>query len=152
MFGSTPGADAHVEALSEKYKRKKWLLYHLRDAGIRGLQLYKLYCCYIRSVFEYCSLEYHLLLNEGQELSLERLQRHALRVCFGPDRPVEEVMEQYGISTLKERRVRRCDSFIRKATANPRFGPAWFPPRGGQSMTEIEERDLGDSGNNCQEI
>ena len=49
-FGSAPGAGAHVEAIEEKYKTKKWMLYHLRDAGFRGLQLFKLYSCFVRSV------------------------------------------------------------------------------------------------------
>ena len=141
-FGSSPGAEAHVEALCDKYKRKKWLLHHLWEAGIREEQLYKLYCCYIRSIFEYCTPVYHPLLNKRQEQALERLQRHALRVCFGADRPVEEWMEQYSISTLKNRRIRKCDSFIRKAAANPRFGPAWFPPRGEQSMSLRSRREI----------
>ena len=67
---------------------------------------------------------------------------HALRVCFWSDRPVEEWMEQYAISTLKDRRIRRCDSFIRKAAANPRFGPIWFPPRGEQSMSLRSRREI----------
>ena len=54
-FGSSPGAGAHVEAIGEKYRKKKWMLYHLRDAGFTGDHLYKLYCCYVRSMIEYCS-------------------------------------------------------------------------------------------------
>ena len=30
---------------------------------------------------------------------------------------------------LKTCRARRCDVFLRKALANPRFGMKWFPPR-----------------------
>ena len=87
-FGSSPGVGAHVKSIGEKYGRKKWMLYHLRDAGFRGFHLFKLYCCYVRSMIEFCFPVYHPLLNQGQELYLERLQRHALRVCFGYDRPV----------------------------------------------------------------
>lgn len=77
-FGSTPGAGEHIESIAEKYKKKKWMLYHLRDAGFKDTHVFKLYCCYLRSMIEYCSP-----LNQGQDLYLERLQRHALRVCFG---------------------------------------------------------------------
>ena len=63
--GSSPGAGARVVALEEKCKRKKRMLYHLRDAGFRGPQLFKLYCCYVRSVFEYCSPVYHTMLTQG---------------------------------------------------------------------------------------
>ena len=42
LVGSTLGAGAHVESIAEKYKRKKWMLYHLRDAGFKGTHLFKL--------------------------------------------------------------------------------------------------------------
>ena len=129
-FGKTPTASGHVAALVERYKRKKWMLYHLRDAGFKGDNLFRLYACYVRSILEYCSPVYHSLLTKGQEVQLKRLQRHAIRVCHGFEVPVEEHMEARGISTLRDRRVRRLDGFIRKAAANPRFS-SWFPPREG---------------------
>ena len=63
------------------------------------------------------------MLTQGQEDYLVRLQRHALRICFAYDRPDEEWKDHFNISTLKERRIRKCDSFIMKVAANPLFGP-----------------------------
>ena len=126
-----PGAVAHLESIEDKYMRKKWMLYHLRNAGFKGMQLFKLYCCHIRSMIEYYSPVYHSLLNKGQEASLKRLKRHALRVCFGYETPVEEWMQQLNIATLKDRRSRRCDAFLKKAASNPLFAPSWFPAREG---------------------
>ena len=40
-FRTSPNAGRHVEAIEDQYKRKKWMLYHLRDAGIKGKQLYR---------------------------------------------------------------------------------------------------------------
>ena len=130
-FGASPNAEAHVGALADKYKRKKWMLHHLRDAGFRGGTLFKLYCCYIRSILDYCTPVYHSLLTAGQELQLERLQRHAIRVCYGSELPVEDVMAAQCIETLKARRERRCDKFIRKAATDTRFGTRGFRPRDG---------------------
>ena len=127
-FGTSPGAAAHVEGLCQRYRTKKWMLYHLRDAGFRGDVLFKLYACYIRSILEYCSPVYHSLLNCGQSGQLERLHRHAIRVCYGYETLVEETMEARAIETLETRRERRVDKFIKKAASNPRFGH-WFPPR-----------------------
>ena len=104
--------------------------YHLRDSGFKGRQLFRLYCCYIRSIIEYCSVAYHALLSRGQEEHLERLQRHAIRLCFGHVRPVEDIMSKECIESLRDRRLRRADAFIRKSVANPRFGPRRFPARG----------------------
>ena len=82
-FGEDPGAGAHVAAVTEKFKRKVWMLYKLRGAGFKGVPLFKLYCCYLRSIVEYCSVVYHPMLTRGQAWDLERLQRLAVRICFG---------------------------------------------------------------------
>ena len=143
-FGSDGGAGEHVGAIEDMFRRKKWMLYHLRDAGLKGAVLFGLYCCYIRSSIEYCSAAYHSLLNAGQAERLESLHRHAIRTCFGHHREVEEVMAEFNIETLEQRRIRRCDAFIRKAASNPRFNRRWFPPREGErpglrSRREIQE-------------
>ena len=85
VFGSKPTAAAHVEHLLEKFRVKVWLLFHLKEAGIKEDRLFRLYCVYIRSILEYCSPVYHSLLTAGQAETLERLQRHAARVCYGND-------------------------------------------------------------------
>ena len=128
VFGSDPNASAHIDHLVEKFRIKVWLLYHLREAGIREDRLFKLYCVYIRSILEYCSPVYHSLLTAGQAETLERLQRHAARICYGNDE-IREVMRQKGIATLESRRMERVDRFIQKAVSDVRFGPLWFPKR-----------------------
>ena len=144
-FGSDGGTEEHVGAIEDMFRRwKKWMLYHLRDAGLRGAVLFGLYCCYVRSSIEYCSAAYHSLLNAGQSERLESLHRHAIRTCFGHHRDLEEVMAEFNIETLEQRRIRRCDAFIRKAAMNPRFSRRWFPPRAGdrpglRSRREIQE-------------
>ena len=128
-FGSSPGVQKHIEAICTKFRTKVWMLYNLRRSGFSGRQLYRLYCCYLRSCIEYCSAVYHAMLTKGQEEALERLHRHAVRICYGFEVDVWEIMAEQGIESLKDRRVRRCDAFIRKAVKSPRFGPKWFPPR-----------------------
>ena len=132
-FGPTPSAGYHVDAIREDYRAKVWMLFHLHESGIRGDNLYKLYCCYIRSRIEYMSVAYHSMLLSGQAEALERLHRYALRVCFGFDRDIRTVMAEKGIEHLHERRGRRVDSFITKAANNPRFAH-WFPGREAGAM------------------
>ena len=141
-FGTAPNAGRHVEEIEAQYKRKKWMLYHLRDAGIREKQLYRLYCCYVRSSIEYCSAVYHALLNRGQEERLESIHRHALRICFGTNRQIEEIMTENGIETLSEKRKRRCDSFVTKAVHNDRFKDRWFPKRETVPWALRERREI----------
>ena len=82
-FGPSPSVEFHVDAIREEYRRKVWLLFHLHEAGIRGNNLFRLYCVYIRSRIEYLSSAYHSMLLVGQAEALERLHRYAVRVCFG---------------------------------------------------------------------
>ena len=71
---------------------------------------------------------YHSLLTAGQAEALERLQRHAARICYGND-GIREVMARKGIETLEARRVARVDRFIQKTVSDVRFGPIWYPRR-----------------------
>ena len=144
-FGCKPGAAAHVWAIEERFRRKVWMLYHLRDSGFKGRQLYRLYCCYIRVIIEYCSVVYHPMLTGGQEEDLERMHRLAVKICFGFDAPTDAVMQTQGIESLRARRTRRCDVFLRKAIKSPRFGPAWFPKRRGEQRDLRRRREIQES-------
>lgn len=83
--------------------------------------------CFLRTAIEYCSVVYHPMLTMEQENELEKLNRLAARTCFGSDLPTDDIMALNCIESLKERRIRRCDSFLRQALASPIFGPKWFP-------------------------
>ena len=93
------------------------------------MSLFRLYCCFVRSVIEYCSPVYHSMLTVGQSKELERMNRQAVRICFGYETTVEEICEHHGIETLEQRRIRRLDSFIVKALGNERFKASWFHVR-----------------------
>lgn len=58
-FGRDPGVRCHVRAIEEKINTKIWVLYKLPSAGFKGGQLYRPYCCYLRSIIEYCLVIYH---------------------------------------------------------------------------------------------
>ena len=141
-FGEDPGAGAHVTAVTEKFKKKVWMLYKLRGAGFKGVPLFKLYCCYLRSIVEYCSVVYHSMLTRGQAWDLERLQRLAVRICFGGNRDTNAIMSENLIQPLEDRRRRRCDAFLRKAFSHPRFGARWFPPRRGTARDLRRRRSI----------
>ena len=140
-FGDRPDAAMHVAQIRERFRTRIWMLYHLRRAGFRNRQLYRLYCCYLRTVIEYCAVVYHSMLTRGQEDDLERLHRQAIRTCYGNDVDVRRVMEREEIETLQDRRLRRCDGFIRKAAANPSFSD-WFRRRPGSGHWLRQRRNV----------
>ena len=128
-FGTRADVAEHIEELKKKFRIRIWMLYHLREAGIKGKPLYRLYCCYIRSVMEYCSPVYHAIINGGQSADLEHMHRLAITVCYGGNVEVRGLMADLGIETLEARRIRRTDSFVAKAVRNPRLAESWFPLR-----------------------
>ena len=128
-FCDRPDASGHVAQIKEKFRVRVWMLYHLRRSGFRRRQLYRLYCCYLRTVIEYCSVVYHSILSCGQREDLERIHRQAIRICYGHDIVVGAVMAEEQIKTLEARRIRRCDTFIKKAAQNPTFAGQWFRAR-----------------------
>ena len=114
---------------------------HWREAGIRDDNLYKLYCCYVRSRMEYMSAVYHSMLHRGHVESLERLHRFALRVCYGFEGDIRRVMSEKGIERLEDRRRRRFDTFITRTANNPRFAH-WFPIRPGSGFGLRRRREV----------
>ena len=129
VFGKDSDVSAHVAHLVDKFRVKVWLLFHLREAGIKEDRLFRMYCAYIRSILEYCSPVYHPMLNRGQAETLEQLQRHAARICYVTETPVRQIMEERGIQSMEERRLLRVDKFVKKTVEDPRFGPAWYHRR-----------------------
>lgn len=128
-FGVDPNASRHVKHIRDGFRARIWMMFHLRTSGLKGKKLHRLYCSLVRSSVEYLSPVYHALLGAGQAEQLERLNRHAVRISFGSERPVGEIMEEHSIETLCERRMRRIKSFTVKSSNNPRFRDRWFPRR-----------------------
>ena len=128
-FCEKPDASEHVEQIRERFRVRVWMMYHLKRAGFKGRGLYRLYCCYLRTVIEYCSVVYHSLLTAGQSEDLERIHRQAIRICYGTENQTRDIMATEGIETLGTRRERRCDVFIRKIACNPQFSGRWFRGR-----------------------
>lgn len=141
-FGNTPGAACNVEGIKDRYRRKVWMLYHWRRSDLKGNQLFKLYCCQVRSIIEYCSAVCHSLLTKGDSEELEKLHRNAIRICYGFNPPIGQTMLTHGIESLETTRTRRCDNLIRKVATNPRFHRRWFPARPSVPQTLRHRREI----------
>ena len=64
-FGNSPDCAVHMEEIRNRFRMKVWMLFHLRKAGMRQMTLFRVYCCFVRSIIEYCSVVYHSLLTKG---------------------------------------------------------------------------------------
>ena len=57
---------------------------------------------------------------------LEKVQRQALRIVYGPNTNLNELIDSGKIETLKTRREKKCLDFAIKASVSERFGSKWF--------------------------
>ena len=129
VLGTGPGATDQVDLIKKKFRAKFWTLIHLRRAGIAGQKLFKLYAAMIRPTLETNCVIFHPMLNKGQAAELERLQKQAVKLCFGWNSPYEEICVMNNIDSLAQRRERRIRRFVSKAMMNRKFASRWFVRR-----------------------
>lgn len=130
MIGTTPDASAQVQHMKTKFRKKFWSLIHLRRAGLKEERLFKLYCTMIRPVLETNCVVFGPMLTRGQASDLERLQKLAIRLCFGFDKSYEVILEENRIESLEERRKKAVRKFAAKTIeADGRFARKWLIPR-----------------------
>ena len=89
-------------------------------------ELVTVYKACVRPVAGYCDVVYHSLLTDDLDEALERMQDRALRCIFGTGISGRRMRTMAGVSTLRDRRVKHCDSFASKASTTARFS-SWFP-------------------------
>ena len=119
-----------------KFRRRVWILRHLKKANIPTGDLIKLYQSLILPVLDYTAVVYHSMLNKTQEVGLENLQKLALKIIYGKTGVTYiSLLEQANIETLKDRRIRLTDKFIQKSVANKKYS-SWFP------MKVLSDHDL----------
>ena len=124
-FSNKPTMHAHVNAVLSKIRQKYWSLRHLRKVGFNQIELVEVYKTMIRPTADYLDVVYHSLLTDEQDEALENAQLGALRTIFDYKLSGRKLREKAGVETLRERRVKHCDSFAAKCAASARFGP-WF--------------------------
>ena len=129
QFDSTPKMNAQIDLIRAKYRATIWSIFHLRNAGLKGKRLFRLFACFVRPMIENNSPVYHSMITAAQAQELERMQHLAVRICFGGETNARAVMAENGIDTLASRRVCRIDRFIRKNINNPMVKDRWFPRR-----------------------
>ena len=89
--------------------------------------LKKLYLSVVLPVLDFACPTYHSLLTQTQSDKLEALQKWASKIIFGYGESYTDVINSGELQLLEERRRNVCLNFARRAAANKRFAPEWFP-------------------------
>ena len=91
-------------------------------------KLLEVYNSVLRSAVEYCSTVYHSMIPATLANRLEKIQRQALRIIYGWDANLDEIMVAKGIETLEERREAAVLRFALKNEDVGKYGKKWFKP------------------------
>ena len=98
------------------------MLTKLKYAGLSRKKLINIYCLFVRSSAEYCSVVWHQNLTQAQSNKIERLQVVALKIILGKDCPKKEdghcdyenVLKLCNLDSLFVRRKKRMLDFGKK--------------------------------------
>ena len=141
-FDRHPNANHHIKKTISNFHSKLWTLRFLKRSKLSQERLLDLYYSMVRSAVEYTSVVYHSMITKTLSDSLERVQRHALRIIYGWDQDIRTVMEVKGIQSLEERREEAVLNFALKNEEKERYGRRWF------TLNDQMQRDLRPSTRN----
>ena len=97
------------------------MLTKLKYVGVGIEDLINIYILFIRSCTEYCSVAFHSTLTVHQSIDLERIQKTCLKVILGESYvSYEAALEMTGLTSLSDRREKRCLDFSLKCLKHPR--------------------------------
>ena len=101
----------HCDYIIKKSNRRLYALRKLKACGVQDGELVAVYCSLLRSVLEYASV---VFANLPQYLcmALERVQKRALRIIFGPDLSYKDTLARAGLLSLEARRHLACKKFV----------------------------------------
>ena len=101
----------HCNYIIKKSNRRLYALRKLKACGAQDGELVAVYCSLLRSGLEYASV---VFANLPQYLSkaLDRVQKRALRIIFGPDLSYEDTLVHAGLLSLEARRHLACKKFV----------------------------------------
>ena len=101
----------HCDYVIKKANRRLYALRKLRGCGVPASDIVIIYCSLIRSVLEYASVVF-ANLPRYLSLALEKVQKRALTIIFGPALSYEQALAKAGITSLEVRREQACRKFI----------------------------------------
>ena len=129
MFGRKADISSQITSISLKFRRRVWVLRHLKKAGIPQSDLIRLYLSLVQPVLDYTAVVYHSMLGKVQCQDLEKLQKLALKIVYGVTGvSYSELLDRSGLPTLAERRLGMIDIFILKASTHQTH-KKWFPTK-----------------------
>ena len=117
------------------------MLTKLRYVGISRKDLIEIYCLFVRSRAEYCSVAFHSSLTQDQERKIENIQKTSLKIILQDEYSgYETACSLTGLATLAQRRESRSLTYARRCLNNKEFS-RFFPRVSDLPEQELRNRD-----------
>ena len=132
----------NVSEICKKAYGRVSMLTKLKYAGVTIEDLIEIYCLFVRSSAEYCSVVFHSSLTQEQTKKIENIQKTSLKIILGDnfvDYPA--ACEMAGLEKLETRRQTRLLVFAKKCIKHPQ-NSRFFPENDNFNVNpQIRNRD-----------
>ena len=117
------------------------MLSKLKYVGVCRKDLIEIYCLFVRSRAEYCSVAFHSSLTQEQSRKIENIQKTSLRIILHDEYDnYESACQRTGLFTLFQRRENRSLTFARRCLKNKEMS-RFFPLVPELAQQELRDRD-----------
>ena len=121
LLGVTVSSDlswnAHVDEIISKARKRVYMIYHVKRAGINQNQLIRIYVSVIRPVVQYSCPLWYTNLPKYLSDNIEIIQKRCLKTIF-PSYQYENILQMINLPTLHRRRDERCRVYFAKMKSN----------------------------------
>ena len=115
VLGVTVSSDlswnAHVDEIVAKARKRVYVIYHLKRAGINQINLVRIYVSVIRPIVEYACPVWHTNLPKYFSDNIEIIQKRCLKTIF-PGFTYEDILQMVNKPTLHDRRSAICKPYF----------------------------------------
>ena len=102
--------NAHVDEIISKARKRMYMIYQLKRAGINQNDLIRMYVSVIRPVVEYACPVWHTNLLKYISDNIEIILKRYLKTIF-PGYQYENILQMVNLPTLHRRRNELCNVF-----------------------------------------
>ena len=103
--------NAHVDEIVAKARKRVYMIYQLKRAGINQIDLVRIYVSVIRLVVEYACPVWHMNLPKYLSDNIEIIKKRCLKTIF-PGFMYEDILQMVNIPTLHDRRSAICKAYF----------------------------------------
>ena len=120
--------NSHVDGIVSKARKRVFLIYQLKRAGIGQRDLVRIYISVIRPVVEYACPAWHTNLPKYLSDNIELIQKRCMKTIF-PGCSYDAILEMTNLPTLHDRRTTLCRAYFNKMNRSNHTLNALLPGR-----------------------